>query len=398
VADNQHPTPASGPAPGHPAPGSVWLTGQTLSRQLRKGRYMPDAIKHPGKMLPTIARYAIHTYTSPGDVVLDPMAGIGTTVIEAMHLGRHGIGVEYEPRWADLAAANIRLAERHGATGSGIVYAGDARRVLPLLPDSIQGQAALVITSPPYGASVHGRAVTPGRSEGKVRRIHDSYGRDPGNLAHRSHGELAAGFTDILTACMALLRPGGHLLITARPYRRDGELIDIPGMVEAAGVHAGFDLVENCIALICAVQNGEAVRRASFFQQKNVREAIASGDPQWIVQHEDAVILKAPQSAQRDSASSGSAPGMAPAGNRLDAFTPSRMDRRPHPAPAANTAGGAAAPPAHPGRGAERTSDPCLPHPRPTSGPVRTVATGHRPSADHDTPPQPGQSHPAGQR
>ncbi|WP_239126806.1 TRM11 family SAM-dependent methyltransferase [Asanoa siamensis] len=273
------------------------MTGQTPSRQLRTGRYMPDAIKHPGKMLPTISRYAIHTYTSPGDIVLDPMAGIGTTVVEAMHLGRHGIGIEYEPRWADLAAANIRLAERHGATGRGNIYAGDARRVLPVLPDNVQGQAALIITSPPYGASVHGRSVTPGRTKGKVHRIHDSYGRDPDNLAHRSHGELAAGFTEILTASMGLLRPGGHLLITARPYRRDGELIDIPGMAEAAGIHAGFHLVENCIALICAVHNGQAIRRASFFQQKNVGEAIAAGDPQWLVQHEDAVILRAPKFA-----------------------------------------------------------------------------------------------------
>src|SRR3954453_11293898 len=76
-------------------PGSVWLTGQQPSRELRKGRYDSESITHPGKMLPTIARYAINTYTQPGDVVLDPMAGIGTTVVEAMHLDRHGIGVEY---------------------------------------------------------------------------------------------------------------------------------------------------------------------------------------------------------------------------------------------------------------------------------------------------------------
>jgi DNA modification methylase len=30
-------------------------------------------------------------------VVLDPMCGIGTTLVEAVHLGRHAIGVEYEP-------------------------------------------------------------------------------------------------------------------------------------------------------------------------------------------------------------------------------------------------------------------------------------------------------------
>src|SRR5699024_3527363 len=75
--------------------GSVWLTGQAPSRDLRRGRYTRESMNHPGKMLPTIARYAIRTYTAPGEIVLDPMAGIGTTVVEAMRLGRHGIGVEY---------------------------------------------------------------------------------------------------------------------------------------------------------------------------------------------------------------------------------------------------------------------------------------------------------------
>lgn len=90
-----------------------------------------------------------------------------------------------------------------------------------------------------------------------------------------------------------MLRPGGHVVVTARPYRRHGELIDIPGMVVAAGVNAGLELVEECIALICGVRDGVIIPRASFFQQKNIRDAIATGDPQWLVQHEDVVILRA---------------------------------------------------------------------------------------------------------
>src|SRR4051812_50002823 len=85
---------------------SVWLTGQHPSRDLRRRRYTPESMAHPGKMLPTIAAQAITTYTQPGDIVLDPMAGIGTTMVEAMHLGRQGIGVEYEARWAEHATTN----------------------------------------------------------------------------------------------------------------------------------------------------------------------------------------------------------------------------------------------------------------------------------------------------
>ncbi|MDI6101203.1 DNA methyltransferase [Actinoplanes sp. NEAU-A12] len=286
--------PRGEPAPAPPAEGptwSVWLTGQQPSRELRRGRYTPESITHPGKMLPTIARYAIHTYTDPGDLVLDPMAGIGTTMVEAMHLDRHGVGVEYESRWAALAAVNIALAEKHGAPGTGAVYTGDSRHLPSLLPPQIRGQVALVITSPPYGSSTHGHARTPGARRGKVRKIHHRYGGSD-NLAYRNHGELAEGFTEILTGCRAVLRPGGHVVVTARPYRRHGELVDIPGMVVAAGEAAGLELVEECVALMAGVRNGVLVPRASFFQQKNVRDAIASGDPQWIPQHEDVLILR----------------------------------------------------------------------------------------------------------
>ncbi|GAB1641545.1 TRM11 family SAM-dependent methyltransferase [Krasilnikovia sp. MM14-A1259] len=359
-------------------PGSVWVTGQKPSRELRKGRYAPESITHPGKMLPPIARYAIQTYTDPGDVVLDPMAGIGTTVVEAMHLSRHGVGVEYEDRWAALAAVNIALAERHGATGDGEVYTGDSRKLPSLLPPPLRGRVALVVTSPPYGPSTHGHVRTPGPRRGKVRKIHHRYG-DSDNLAYRDHDTLAAGFTEILAGCRAVLRPGGHVAITARPYRRHGELVDIPGMVVAAGHAAGLELVEECVALMAGVRDGVLVPRASFFQQKNVRDAITAGDPQWIQQHEDVVILKAglPQTTHHDPAPSTADPA-GPHTDRLDPFTASRVDRRAHPAPAANirTGGGSATHPRPtPDRDVERTAAPCPPYSRPTPGDAQPDTT-----------------------
>ncbi|WP_425280216.1 TRM11 family SAM-dependent methyltransferase [Micromonospora orduensis] len=373
--------------------GAVWLTGQTASRDLRRGRYTPESLTHPGKMLPTIPRYAIRTYTSPGDVVLDPMAGIGTTIIEAMHLGRHGVGVEYEAEWVAKAADNIRHTLRAGASGRGEIYHGDSTALPSLLPASLHGQASLVITSPPYGSSTHGHVRTPGPRRGKVRKINHRYGGTD-NLAYRSHGELADGFTAILAGCRTLLRPGGHVVVTARPYRRHGELIDIPGMVVAAGINAGLELVEECIALICGVRDSVIIPRASFFQQKNTRDAIATGDPQWLVQHEDVVVLRAPRSPRHDSTQSGSASARAHA-DRLDAFTPSRMDRRAHPARPANSNpnGSATDTRSHPGRDVERTPDPCPPNSRPIPGVARPDATTN-PGRRY---PQPGRPYTAGQ-
>jgi tRNA G10 N-methylase Trm11 len=247
MSDRLH-KPTATPAPAAPR-GSVFLTGQVCSREQRRGRYTKESLAHPGKMLPSIARYLIHTYSEIGDWVCDPMAGIATTV-EAMHLRRHGIGVEYEARWAALAADNLRLAASQDASGTGQIVHGDFRRLPALVPTELHGQIALVITSSPYGPSTHGHARTPGHRRGKVCKI-NHYGADAGNLPYRDQDHLADGFTQILTGVAAILRPGGIVAITARPYRRYGELIDIPGMVFAVLVGL-LRVIRGCGAVAAA--------------------------------------------------------------------------------------------------------------------------------------------------
>ncbi|WP_281353319.1 TRM11 family SAM-dependent methyltransferase, partial [Acrocarpospora corrugata] len=134
---------------------SVWATGQQQSRHQRKDRYVAASMRHPAKMLPAIAAKVIDTYSAPGELVVDPMCGIGTTLVEAVHLERHAVGIEFEQRWADLALANLAHARRQGAPGTGRVITADSRSIGALLPE-LAGRVALVLTSPPYGAATHG--------------------------------------------------------------------------------------------------------------------------------------------------------------------------------------------------------------------------------------------------
>ncbi|MGW5688493.1 DNA methyltransferase [Nonomuraea sp. NPDC003754] len=75
---------------------------------------MPKSMRHPGKMLPSIAATTIAAYTAPGEWGIDPKCGIGTTLVEATHLDRHAVGVEYEERWARLTVANLGHARKQG--------------------------------------------------------------------------------------------------------------------------------------------------------------------------------------------------------------------------------------------------------------------------------------------
>lgn len=270
---------------------SVWLTGQVCARDQRRGRYLPASAAHPAKMRPSIARYLIATYSSPGGLVFDPMCGAGTTPVEAIHLGRDGIGVEYEPRWVKLARANLTHAKHQGATGFGQVVRGDARHLPDLLPGELRGLVNLIVTSPPYGASTHGNPQDRAGPCGQILRLDHRYGDDRGNLAYASPDQLADGLTRILAGCRPLLAPGAHVAVVVRPYRHRGELVDIPGMVVAAAHVAGFELIDRGIALLAGVRGGRLIRRASFFQLLRVRHAVERGDRQWLLQHEIGLVF-----------------------------------------------------------------------------------------------------------
>jgi hypothetical protein len=53
--------------------------------------------KYPARFSPVFARAAIDTLTEPGDVVLDPHVGGGTTLVEARAAGREAVGVDISP-------------------------------------------------------------------------------------------------------------------------------------------------------------------------------------------------------------------------------------------------------------------------------------------------------------
>jgi modification methylase len=88
----------------------------------------------------------------------------------------------------------------------------------------------------------------------------------------RSPNPAVAGFTRILAGCSALLRPGGTVVVTARPWRQRGELVDLPGAVLAVGAGAGLIPAERCVALLVGLRGERLTPRPSFFQLDNIRK------------------------------------------------------------------------------------------------------------------------------
>lgn len=54
----------------------------------------------------------VELFTEPGQLVLDPFCGSGTTGVACLRLGRRFIGVEREPKYAAVARERLRAEER----------------------------------------------------------------------------------------------------------------------------------------------------------------------------------------------------------------------------------------------------------------------------------------------
>ena len=273
---------------------SVWPVAQQTAREQRRGRYLPASTAHPGKMLPELARTVIRAYSQPGELVLDPMCGIGTTLVEAIHLDRDAIGVELEPRWTAIAAGNAVLAREQGASAHALCLQGDARRLGCGLLDELAGRVALILTSPPYGRSLHGQ-VKAGHGR-PVEKWDDRYSRNPGNLAHlpadtgrRGRPSFATALAEILAGCARMLAPQGRLVLTARAYRSQGQLVDLPGQIIGLAADAGLALEGRRVALLCGLRDGALVPRASFFQLNHQRRS--TFERMLLIAHEDVLVF-----------------------------------------------------------------------------------------------------------
>ena len=71
--------------------------------------------QHPTQKPVGVMMWALGLSTQPGDLVLDPFCGSGTTGVAALRMGRRFIGIEREPHYAAVARERL-AAETQGLT------------------------------------------------------------------------------------------------------------------------------------------------------------------------------------------------------------------------------------------------------------------------------------------
>jgi adenine-specific DNA-methyltransferase len=100
--------PRAGEYTGNPLgknPGDVWIFPNVKSNHVEK-------TIHPCQFPVELVERFVLTVTRPGDLVVDPYLGVGTTACAAVRHGRRAPGAELVERYAAIARTRIRLAAR----------------------------------------------------------------------------------------------------------------------------------------------------------------------------------------------------------------------------------------------------------------------------------------------
>jgi len=197
-----------------------------------RGRWATHSGGYPGNWAPEVPRNLILRYTRPDDIVLDPMVGGGTTLIECMLTHRQGIGVDIEPTACDLAAQNLSLgywpADWAPDWDPIHLYVGDARR-LDRIPDA---SVDLVALHPPYGNIIR-------------------YGgaESPHNLSRLRLDAFVAAMRDVAAEACRVLAPDRHCAVLIGDTRRHKHYVPLAARVLEQFLDAGFVLREDVIKL-----------------------------------------------------------------------------------------------------------------------------------------------------
>lgn len=103
--------------------GNVWeyVVGKKKEDQEAKG--------HPAAFPCEMARDHIYSWSNPGDIVLDPMCGSGTTTKVAAEMGRHFIGIDISQEYVELAKSRLpKLTEYGTCAGQNDLFAQPPQR------------------------------------------------------------------------------------------------------------------------------------------------------------------------------------------------------------------------------------------------------------------------------
>lgn len=183
---------------------------------------------HPAVFPDEIPRRLIKLFSFVGETILDPFAGVGSTALATLDLGRRAISVDQNLDYVRLIEQ--RLSETYPDRPTDwSAHAADSRHLKFIEDESV----GLIVTSPPYWNKA-------------------DYGDSPVNIGNiGSYPEFLRELRPALEECFRVLKPGRKLgLVTANVNQHtDHGLLTFPLATDLAVIlrDIGFVMINEVI-------------------------------------------------------------------------------------------------------------------------------------------------------
>lgn len=186
-------------------------------------------LQHPAKFPETLAQEFIEFFTQPSQVVLDPMAGTGSTLVAALRCRRNSFGIELNSQYAAIAQ-EILIEERArlGENAAGLkaeLISGNAARLPELLTENSIPPIDYVLTSPPYWDMLHARGAETQRKRRLNPGLDVFYSQNPEDLGNvPDYAQFLDRLTGIYASIKPFLRQKAYLTIIVKNVKKGGRI------------------------------------------------------------------------------------------------------------------------------------------------------------------------------
>lgn len=211
-----------------------------------EGRDVRDKNIHPAVFPIALAKRVIEVFTHKGELVLDPFAGIGTTLVAAKDLDRNAVGFDINPKYVEFSKKRLSETLSVGVSQQ-IAVLDDARNIAQYLEEQT---VSLFFTSPPYANLLNRPRLNKSRrgdqrKNGQYLKV-EQYSQDERDLGVLAMDKYAEAMTEIYKSIRPLLKLKGHAVINIPDMwwsdGKYGKRVPLHIAVYHAMMEAGYEL------------------------------------------------------------------------------------------------------------------------------------------------------------
>jgi DNA modification methylase len=185
-------------------------------------------MNHPGKFPEMLVTRFVSYFTKTNAWVLDPFAGVASTLISSKTISRNSVGIELNSEFVDIGNLMLNNTKGHGRCH---LLQGDSRNIDKILTAEFGEnvpQFDYIITSPPYwnmlSKSRGGNdSVHRGRAELGLKQVYSDSKEDIGNIEFYDEYIESVGL--VFDKARAFMQDGAYLTVVVQNMRDiDGTL------------------------------------------------------------------------------------------------------------------------------------------------------------------------------